>query len=107
MTFGSWFLLICAENDRQVFVFLTGFVDSFLFLMGSAYFCAGSYPPPDHLIDIDHDDEDIINELQQHEGFQPVLSPLFEEEGGEAEGGEETEKKVQKVHEEHETSEED
>ena len=38
---GSWFLLFTAENDRQIFVWLTSVIDAFLFLVGSAYYVAG------------------------------------------------------------------
>lgn len=40
-TVGSYFLIFYAENDRQLFVYITGFADSFLFLIGSAYYVSG------------------------------------------------------------------
>jgi len=65
--FGSWVLLLGAANDRQLFVWITGLIDSIIFLVGSAYFCSGSYPPPVELKNTDHDDvaktltEDVSN----------------------------------------------
>lgn len=55
VTVGSWVLLLAAENDRQLFVWITGLLDSLMFTVGSAYFCAGSYPPPKDHKNTDHD----------------------------------------------------
>jgi len=41
-TLGSYFLIFYAKNDRQLFVYITGFTDSFLFLIGSAYYVCGT-----------------------------------------------------------------
>lgn len=41
--FGSYVELFNSENDRQLFVYLTSFVDALLFLVGSAYYVSGSY----------------------------------------------------------------
>ena len=47
-TFGSFVLLFAAivnsGSAEQVFIWLSGFASSALFLVGSAYFVAGSYP---------------------------------------------------------------
>lgn len=56
--FGCFLFLIQAENDRQIFVWLTAFIDSFLFLIGCAYYCAGSYPPSKRADTVDHDRSD-------------------------------------------------
>ncbi len=37
-------LFFQTENDRQLYVWITGFINSAMFLIGSAYFVAGSYP---------------------------------------------------------------
>ncbi len=37
-------LFFQTENDRQLYVWITSFVNSSMFLIGSAYFVAGSYP---------------------------------------------------------------
>lgn len=41
---GCYLLLLMAENDRQIFIYLTGFCDCGIFLLGSMYYVAGSYP---------------------------------------------------------------
>jgi hypothetical protein len=53
--FGSWLMLFMTNNDRQLFVFATSFIDSFLFLVGCLYFTAGSYPPHPTHYSLDHD----------------------------------------------------
>jgi hypothetical protein len=55
VSFGSWVLLLGAANDRQLYVFLFGLLDSIIFTVGSAYFVAGSYPPSHEHDDTDHD----------------------------------------------------
>ena len=42
-TLGTYVLLLTALNDRQLFVYLTGFFNTAAFLIGSAYYVAGSY----------------------------------------------------------------
>lgn len=55
VSFGSWVLLLGAANDRQLYVFILGLLDSIIFTVGSAYFVAGSYPPSREHDDTDHD----------------------------------------------------
>jgi len=54
-TLASWICLMAAENDRQLYVWITGVIDTALFTVGSAYFCSGSYPPPHEHKHTDHD----------------------------------------------------
>lgn len=49
---GSWYFCIIAENGRQIFVWVSSLVDAVLFLIGTAYYVAGSYPMHK---EIDHD----------------------------------------------------
>lgn len=53
--FGSWLMLFTTQNDRQLFVYSTSFVDSLLFLIGCCYYTAGSYPPHATHSTMDHD----------------------------------------------------
>ena len=41
--FGSYIELFNAENDRQVFVWITSFFNALLYLIGCAYYVSGSY----------------------------------------------------------------
>jgi len=61
-TVACWIALMAAENDRQLYVWITSLLDTALFTVGSAYFCAGSYPPP---VQHKHTDHDAIAEKVQ------------------------------------------
>jgi hypothetical protein len=58
ITVGSIFMLVWTfkegggRNHLEVFDWVTSMIDSIIFLIGSAYFCAGSYPQgvPHHLL---------------------------------------------------------
>lgn len=39
----SWYLLINAENGRQIFIWLSSLVDALIFLVASMYYVAGTY----------------------------------------------------------------
>lgn len=60
---GSYLLIFSATNDRQVFVYTSGFVDCLLFLIGSMYYVAGSYCETTDLSDA-HSDNFIKGMIQ-------------------------------------------
>lgn len=53
---GSYFLMIASTNLRQFYLWFTTFIDMMLFVVGSAYYCAASYPADVRFDHIDHDD---------------------------------------------------
>jgi hypothetical protein len=53
---GCYFLMIASTNMRQFYLWFTTFIDMFMFLIGSAYYCAASYPPDKRFEHVDHDD---------------------------------------------------
>jgi len=79
MTLGSLVYLFGARNDRQVFVWSASLIDSAMFAIGSAYFCAGSYSPPKEDEDVNFDEISIelpgIGDHNDSQGpsFNPVL----------------------------------
>ncbi len=43
-TVGSYMFLMFAENERQFYLYLCSLIDSLIFIIGGAYYVAGSYP---------------------------------------------------------------
>jgi hypothetical protein len=56
LTLGSYLFIFSEQNDRQMYVWTATCLDSFLFLIGSIYFVAGSYPPDVSSHQTDHDE---------------------------------------------------
>ena len=65
---GSYLLLLSADNDRQLFVWLSSFVDALFFLIGCMYYVAGSYPPHECVTAVDHDAEAAREEIEEIRG---------------------------------------
>jgi hypothetical protein len=82
---GSWVFLMESENGRQIFVWLSSLVDAIMFMIGSAYFVAGtkcvvvaselcdlasyvgSYPQQQSAAEIDHD-RAVANDAHADDG---------------------------------------
>ena len=72
-TLGTYALLLTALNDRQLFVFLTGFFNTLAFLIGSAYYVAGSYSHS-HAKHEDYDKEAIVGPNDDGSFFQGSIT---------------------------------
>ncbi len=76
-------LFFQTANDRQLYVWVTSFVNSAMFLIGSAYFVAGSYPRDETLEMLELDDlkeESLTQDLHKKtNGNTTVYNPIINE----------------------------
>jgi hypothetical protein len=70
---GSLFFLCSSRNERQFYIWSTSFIDAFVFLVGSAYFIAGSYP------NLDAIEMEVRHNKVLSETVNPVLKDVIDE----------------------------